>query len=134
MRTKTFIIILFTAAFGFLAQVQAQTAKEVRVGISREKAIVRNKLNLRFLDVVEDSRCPKDAQCIWAGNAKVKVQINKPGGTPKIFEINSGIEPQTILIEGYEIRLVALTPEPGSNIRIRKDGYVATFSVTKVVK
>jgi hypothetical protein len=131
---KLILTTIFLLAVGGIFAIHAQPKNGIRIGISQEKQIVKNKLNLRFLDMVEDSRCPKDAQCIWAGNAKIKVQISKPGGTPKIFELNTTTAPESIRIEGYEIKLIALTPEPGSNIRIRKDGYVATFAVTKRVK
>lgn len=125
------IEILIVVLAGNLLPATAQSKPQIRVKIGTEKQIVKDKLALRFLDMVEDSRCPRDVQCIWAGNAKIKVQISKPGGQPKIFEMNTSLDPQSILVEGYTIKLIGLTPEPASNIRIRKDGYVATFSVEK---
>lgn len=87
-------------------------------------------VRIKFVDLIEDSRCPIDTQCIWAGNAKLKVQLSK-NGRSKIVEMNTGTAPRTIRFEGYEVKVTKLTPQPASNIRIRKDGYVATFSVVR---
>lgn len=31
---------------------------------------------LKFVKVIEDSRCPKGANCVWAGRAKILVEIS----------------------------------------------------------
>ena len=35
---------------------------------------------LRFLDVVEDSRCPEGVTCVWEGRAKVRLSASSPDG------------------------------------------------------
>ena len=37
--------------------------------------------SLRFVDVVEDSRCPTGVTCIWGGRAKVRLSVSDPDGT-----------------------------------------------------
>lgn len=108
----------------------AKRHHDIKVAINKEVA-AKGGLKIRFVDMIEDSRCPSDAQCIWAGNAKIKVQISRVGEKAETFELNTGAEPQSVVVAGYEIKLIGLTPEPASNIRIRKDGYVATFTVIK---
>ena len=126
---KLFILaILAFLVTGAFAGVRAQ---RVEVQIGHEKRIANNSIRLKFVDMIEDSRCPTDTQCIWAGNAKIKISLSSGGRRPKFFEINTGVKPQTILFAGYEIKVADLTPHPASNIRIRKDGYVATFSVVR---
>jgi hypothetical protein len=125
--------LLLTSLFAILVfgALTAAFAKQVEVQIGHETRIQNAGIKLKFIDLVEDSRCPTDTQCIWAGNAKIKISLSNAGRLPKIFELNTGVKPQTILFAGYEIKIVKLTPAPASNIRIRKDGYMATFSVTK---
>ena len=126
---KLLLTSLFaTFVFGGLT---AASAKQVEVQIGHEIRIQNAGIKLKFIDLIEDSRCPTDTQCIWAGNAKIKISLSNAGRLRKIFDLNTGVKPQTILFAGYEIKIVRLTPAPASNIRIRKDGYVATFSVTK---
>ena len=128
---KLLITSLFAIfIFGGLAAVSAKS-KQVEVQIGHEQKVANGGIRLKFVDLIEDSRCPTDTQCIWAGNAKIKISLSNAGRRAKLFEINTGIKPQTILFAGYEIKIVKLTPAPASNIRIRKDGYVATFSINK---
>ena len=132
---RSLIAILLTALV--LGTVSVGSAKprwkgkhhqEVEVQINHEKAF--SGFKIKFIDMIEDSRCPRDTTCVWAGNAKVSVQVSKKG-KKKISELNSNMTPHTVSFEGYEFKLTKLTPEPASNIRIRKDGYVATIAVVR---
>jgi len=35
--------------------------------------------SIRFKEVISDSRCPKDVTCVWAGEAKVLIEIFEKG-------------------------------------------------------
>ncbi|MDQ3221356.1 MAG: hypothetical protein M3Q26_11540 [Acidobacteriota bacterium] len=129
MKTLILSSILFMAFGGFVRS-EAQTVREVKVLIGNTKNIVPKKLSLKFLSLVEDSRCPTDTKCIWAGNAKIKIQLSKPGKPIKTFELNTN-PGNTTIFEGYKFKLKALTPHPATNIRINRNGYVATISVIK---
>ncbi len=37
----------------------------------------QNPIRLKFIKVTEDSRCPANARCIWAGEVVAEVEINK---------------------------------------------------------
>ena len=127
-------LLLSVLLLGTLSPVSAKTygfvkrQKVVEVQISHEKFL--SGFKIKFVDMLDDSRCPKDVNCVWAGNARISVEVSKKGKT-KTFELNSNMSPQTVAFDGYEFKLTKLTPEPASNIRIRKDGYVATISVVK---
>jgi hypothetical protein len=124
---KLFILSIFVLfLFGSFSTV---SAKQIQVQINSETRI--NGLRITFIDMLEDSRCPSDTQCIWAGNAKIKIGISNAGRLAKQFELNSSLKPQSVIFSGYEIKLIKLTPVPRSNIRIRKDGYIATLSVVR---
>lgn len=110
--------------------VAAQRSETVRVQINSQKRLAKSRITIRFVDLIDDSRCPVDTNCVWAGNAKIKVRLTK-GRKSRTVEMNTGLEPRSIRFEDYEVRIIKLIPEPASNIRIRKDGYVATFSVTR---
>ena len=129
MKTLILSSILLLAVGGFVRP-EAQTVREVKVLIGSTKAIVPKKLSLKFLSLVEDSRCPTDTNCIWAGNAKIKIQLSKPGKPAKVFELNTN-PGNTTIFEGYKFKLKALTPQPATNIRINRNGYMATIVVSK---
>lgn len=47
---------------------------EVTLGVGEEVQVAD--LHMRFVRVVEDSRCPPDAYCVWAGQVVVQVELN----------------------------------------------------------
>lgn len=130
MRT-IFLTLILTFVSGGFVSAQAQTNQQVKVLINKQKIVTKDKITVKFVSLVEDSRCPTDTNCIWAGNAKIKIQVGKGKTAAKTFELNTHLEPQNVSFAGYEIKLVNLTPQPASNIRINRNGYTATFAVSK---
>ena len=103
----------------------------VSVQVHQEKSVPRAGFRIKFIEMVEDSRCPEGTTCIWAGNAKVKIEVRKGRAAVKTFELNSAIQPTVVNYAGYEIKLMGLTPHPAINVRINPDKYLATFEVKK---
>ena len=91
---------------------------------------------LEFTKVLEDSRCPINVQCVWAGNARIVVTISdQPDGTPPLaVELDSAfnMERTAILENGTGISLVAIGPArvAGPSVGITLSGpYVATLRI-----
>ncbi len=125
---KTILALLLTFVFGTF--LQAQTNQKITVQINHQKTLAKNKLTIKFVALIEDSRCPVDTNCIRAGNAKIKIALKK-GGASKTFELSTNDQPQTISFAGYAIKLTDLNPHPATNIRINRLGFTATFEITK---
>ena len=134
MKTKIILALILTLGFGGLFTVQAQTRQQQKVQIHKQKKFSRSNLTVKFVSLIEDSRCPVGATCVWAGNAKIKVEISKGGRNKQTFEINTNIGAQGATYNGYAIQLISLTPEPRENVRINKNGYVATFAVSPLTR
>ncbi len=122
-------ILLFV--FGSVMPIDAQTAQQIKLGLNKQKVVSKGKLTIKFVSVVEDSRCPVGVDCIWAGNAKVQINATNQNGVSKTFELNTGLEPQSVTFEGYEIKLAGLLPHPRANLPINPKRYIATFTLTK---
>ena len=131
MKTKLIFALLLTFIFGGWQLARAQTGQTLKLQVNRQKRIPQTNLTLHFVSVLDDSRCPEDANCVWAGNAKTQIKIRKANGGWKTFELNSNLEPKTVSFEGYEIKLINLDPKLRTNIRINRNGYTATFTITK---
>jgi hypothetical protein len=128
----TLTILLFASFTAFPFDINAQIrTSTIRVRVNTEKNVPRAGFRVRLLQVVDDSRCPEDTNCVWAGNAKVKIQVRGGRGGRRTFELNSTTQPQVATYAGYEIRLTDLTPRPRSNIRINPNGYVATIEIKR---
>lgn len=109
----------------------AQTTSQVTLLAGKQKTVTRDKLKIKFVSV-EDSRCPKDVDCIWAGNVKVTIKVTNRKGESKTFDLNSNLETKPVRFEGYEIKLGSVTPYPKANAPTSPNGYTASFTVTKL--
>ncbi len=54
-----------------------------------DSVTLTNNGSLRYLSMVNDSRCMPNVQCIWAGNAELSFQWQKPGGGHDTFSLNT---------------------------------------------
>lgn len=121
--------MFITVGLGIFAETYAQASQSLMVRIGQEKA-ARGNLRVRFLTLVEDSRCPTGTQCVWAGTARIKIQVRSSARNAQTFDIETNGD--DVMFRGYRIKLTNLTPHPANNIRINRNGYVATFRITNV--
>jgi hypothetical protein len=63
-------------------------------------------LRVRPLEVLEDSRCPQNARCVWAGRLRVRVSIEGVGEREMILGEGSADTPRGA------VSMVAATPGP----------------------
>ena len=122
--------LLMMLGFAGFAQVSAKQTQEVTVKVN-DQVTANGGVKIRFLQLVEDSRCPTDTTCIWAGNAKIRVRVTKNRNS-KVIELNTMQRGAAPVFAGYRFKLTNLTPKPLSNIRINRNGYEATIEITKV--
>ncbi len=129
---KLFFVITIIMISASVSSVFGQTAKEVKILSAKQTVDKASKFTFKLIDV-EDSRCPPDANCVWAGNAKVKFTIAKGKSAEKTFELNSAVDPKSITFEGYEIAFKDLSPTPKST-DTKPIKYLVKLTVTKKPK
>jgi hypothetical protein len=76
------------------------------------------------VEVIEDSRCPMNARCIWAGRVKVKMLWLRPTGEKQPFEVTLG--EATPLADG-SITLESVRPEKMTNVTLKPEDYRFSF-------
>ena len=123
--------IVLMLAVGVTPVMAKRQAENLKIQVNTEKRSPKSKLSIRFVEMVEDSRCPRDVNCVWAGNAKIKIRVSKNGRSHDLT-LNTNGQDQSAIAEGYSIKLVGLTPEPRSNVRINRNGYVAILDIVKL--
>jgi len=103
------------------------TSSPTTVEAKINKKVVAGALSLTVLEVVEDSRCPIDVQCIQAGTVRIKVLLASGLGEGAItMTLNT-----PITTEAEEITLVSVTPTKLSTHTTASSEYTFTFKIVK---
>ncbi|KQS92945.1 hypothetical protein [Chryseobacterium sp. Leaf394] len=94
-------------------------------------------MNVTFKGISEDSRCPKDVQCIWSGVAVAQVEVISTTSRPMTLQISS-IENKgrnyhkSADFNGYTISLADISPYPeSSNSKSMKGNYKIGIIIIK---
>jgi hypothetical protein len=109
-------------AYGLLLVASActgvQTAAVVEPGASftlapGETAVVKGPdARIRFNKVTDDSRCPVDVTCVWAGDAKIEITISRNGSADETRILSITPPNQEATVGNLRIRFVSLVPVP----------------------
>ena len=108
-------------------------SREFKLGAGQRVALKGTKLRIKFVTVQNDSRCPSDVTCVWAGNAAVQFQLNA-GRKNKTVTLNTSGNSTFVRaaeFQGYKVKLADLSPYPRSNRKIAAGDYTATLLVSK---
>jgi hypothetical protein len=75
------------------------------------------------LEVIEDSRCPADVQCIWAGRVVVRTKIHLGSGDM----IRDLVQGEPIGIADGALELTAITLAPRAGVELGAKDYRFTY-------
>lgn len=86
-------------------------------------------VEITFSAVTEDSRCPVDVTCVWAGRAVVALAVGTAGSGASTVELEVGGQP----LEAHGLRLAAtaLEPLPREGEEIRPEDYRLELSLAR---
>jgi hypothetical protein len=88
-------------------------------------------LSIKFVEVVSDSRCPKGATCIWAGEASCLIEITSGGATVEKVLTQSGADsPDADEFGVYEL-MFDLMPYPELGKQVKNNDYSLLMAVSR---
>jgi hypothetical protein len=108
--------------------------REFKLRAGQQVTLKGQSLRIRFAEVKEDSRCPADVTCVWAGNAAVLLEVSIRGRGSKSLTLNTNSRSSLVdenPYRGYKVKLVELNPYPRSNRSIAAGDYIVTLLVSK---
>lgn len=110
--------------------IQANThePERITVKINESASFSETRATITFVEVLEDSRCPEGVDCIWAGNAKISIEISREGKVEQTLELNTNMG-EAAKYEGREVNLVLLTPHPKAGVEIDTAAYAAVIEL-----
>ncbi len=129
MKNSLLAIIILFSTFAFGQEDSADTPK-IAIKVAKGETIKVKGVSIKFLEVVEDSRCPTGVTCIWAGRAVVKVEVTSNGNKEEKMmtfgEIKRGEVKNTNLYSSKEFSIngLMLNPYPTSESTGKDKGYV----------
>jgi hypothetical protein len=85
------------------------------------------KLEVHFAGIENDSRCPADVACVWAGEVIVQLAVRSDGKSTQ----HSVRESQSTTVDGYTIAVLQVLPARSSSARIAPADYRVTLKVTR---
>ena len=88
-----------------------------------QKAYVDGPL-VQPVEVLEDSRCPMNARCVWAGRVRVKMVWIRGNGEKQPFEATLG---EPVQLADGQFTLEAVRPEKTTNMTIKPSDYRFSF-------
>lgn len=97
-------------------------------------AVLRDQqLSIRFLSVLEDSRCPTDSLilCIWAGRVRLRLAVAPLSGDEAFVELHFGDDPTAVTLGTLRLELLDVLP-PARTETIPPGDYTAQLVLTAV--
>jgi hypothetical protein len=100
---------------------------ETVVGVALGKSVSSHGVIVTPLEILEDSRCPIDVQCIQAGTVRVRATlVSRLGTASQDFTLG-----KTITTEAENMTLVSVLPDPRSTVEITQAQYRFVFAFSK---
>ena len=115
-----------------------ETAANFELGIEKSFKIngkyQSDDYSLKFkLTDINDSRCPTDVICVWAGKADVKIEVESPvTGSLVLSTINNDFNKSIDTIGNYSFELIDVLPYPISTQTIDLEDYDVKLKVKKI--
>lgn len=132
---KYFLVCTFLIfSFSLMGQESSET-RSYSAALQKGELLNFGSRSLRFKEVISDSRCPKNVTCIWAGEAKVLVELFENGKflEERMLLVNSKNSSLSFLSEAvaYSISGIDLMPYPTVQSKNTEPAYSLKMRVSE---
>lgn len=127
-----FIPVLLLAGCSGTDDVKARLGEEISLHIGQSVVITGEDLEIRFVEVSEDSRCPKDVICVWEGRVVAVIEITSGNSLQQLKLIQPGLteEPAAETHQEYQLTF-KVEPYPEAATELAADGYTLVLIVDR---
>ena len=120
-------------ASGAAGGVRAALGEEFALRVGESARVGSEGVEVVLEEVVADSRCAEGVQCVWEGDAVVRVGLSVGAAAPGSLELHTAArERRAATRGGYRVLLVGLEPRPVAGRVTRPEDYRATLEVSRV--
>ena len=127
------IMLLTTSSCSGLDKSEALLGEEFSLSIGQNVFVTGENLTVKLEDVIEDSRCPRGATCIWAGRVSCVIELTHAGSSYRMVLTEPGLTNE-YSTERYERYALAfhVTPYPEASEKIPKNAYRLHLIISKL--
>jgi hypothetical protein len=133
MIRRLLLLVLFAAALAACGRGGAGTDLEGSLDAPSQLApgesivLEAEKLEVQFVGIARDSRCPTDVTCVWAGEVVVRLAIRSDGTTTQ-HEVK---ETESATADGFTVTVLQVLPARTSSQPIAAADYRVTLKITR---
>jgi hypothetical protein len=124
------IALLALLAVAGSCELKLSPTKSANFLLSPGQTARAQELRVEFLEVLEDSRCPANTECVGPGDAIVLFRLRTSTASPSEVELHV-VDParRAAVFDGYIVELTALGPYPVSGQTIAHNQYRAAIGI-----
>ncbi|NEO65092.1 MAG: hypothetical protein F6J98_33750 [Moorea sp. SIO4G2] len=115
--------------------VKADLNQEIKLQIDQMALMESKTMQVKVLDIVEDSRCPADVVCVQPGQVTIAFEVVKENSKPEEVELTLRAAQDNLAVknfDGYSMTLKNVEPLPMTNQeKIIQSDYIVTIVVSK---
>jgi hypothetical protein len=126
------LVLLLVGCAGGGEPITASLGQEFTLAIGQMAEITGENLTVRFLEVVEDSRCARDVYCVWAGRVSAVIEIKDDDSPYKMVLTEPGLTdaPSRETYQEYSLSFHVM-PYPEAGKKIAQEEYRLLLVVTR---
>jgi len=116
-------VFLLVISMHIYAQDVSVKVPNIIIKVALGETVTIDETQFYFKRIVEDSRCPKEARCIWAGRIKIEVEVLNKDNTKDLKTVLLGaLHPnetsgkQIFENDLYSINAVEVSPYPEKSV------------------
>lgn len=106
----------------------ANLDQEIQLAPRERVVFSQQGLTVEFVSVLEDSRCPSDVTCVWAGEVKVQLSTRFDAAEAVLHEVKAG---QPATVGDLQLGIVRVQPERISTRELSPEQYRVTLKVER---
>jgi len=111
-KNSIYLVLAFTLLFFGCEKLEIGKAYDCSIG---------KKYNLNWdlsftIDSINDYRCPIDVVCVWAGDVKLFINIDRPNNSLDTAMYLNNPDRNPVQIGDYSLKVLEVNPLPKSNV------------------
>ena len=111
--------------------IEAELGQQFSLYFGQTAEIKGEKLEITFVEIPEDSRCPSDVTCIWEGRVRCRLEMKYQGTYYEVVLTQPGLsyDYESGIFEGYSLSF-KVEPYPLSDVTLSADDYYIYLTVS----